>query len=58
MEVSALKDAVKERLAENEDLVVAMKTERGCPYGKMIEVFDQLKLAEAKKISFVPSKPK
>ena len=58
MEVGDLKDAIKMKISENESLVVAMKTERECPYGRMIEVFDQLKLAEAKRISFVPSKPK
>jgi biopolymer transport protein ExbD len=57
-DVTDLKDLVKTKLAENESLVVAMKTERECPYGRMIAVFDQLKMAEAKRISFVPSKPK
>ncbi len=57
-DVSNLKDLVKVKLAENESLIVAMKTERECSYGRMIEVFDQLKMAEAKRISFVPSKPK
>jgi biopolymer transport protein ExbD len=57
-DVSTLKDLVKMKLADNDSLVIAMKTERECPYGRMIEVFDQLKMAEAKRISFVPSKPK
>ena len=57
-DVSDLKDIIKMKLAENDSMVIAMKTERECPYGRMIEVFDQLKMAEAKRISFVPSKPK
>ncbi|MCH7760937.1 biopolymer transporter ExbD [candidate division TA06 bacterium] len=57
-EIGDLKDKIKMKIAENESLIVAMKTERECPYGRMVEVFDQLKLAEAKRISFVPSKPK
>ena len=46
---------IEERLAENDSLVISLKTARQCRYGRMIEVFDRLKLAEAKRISFVPA---
>lgn len=46
---------IKGKLAENDSLVISLKTARDCRYGRMIEVFDQLKLAEAKRISFAPA---
>jgi len=46
---------IQEKLAANDSLVISLKTARQCRYGRMVEVFDQLKLAEAKRISFAPA---
>lgn len=46
---------IEERLAENAKLIISLKTARQCRYGRMIEVFDQLKLAKAERISFAPA---
>lgn len=46
---------IEQKLAENDSLVISLKTSRECRYGRMIEVFDRLKLAEAKRISFAPA---
>lgn len=37
-------------------LIVSVKTHPDCPYGRMIDVFDELKLANAERISLVPPK--
>jgi len=37
-------------------LIVSVKTHPECPYGRMIDVFDELKLAQAERISLVPPK--
>ncbi len=50
--LNQVKDIVKERLARNPDkLIVSVKTTRLTPYKVFISVMDQLKQAEAKKIS-------
>ena len=46
---------IEQKLAENDSLVVSLKTARECRYGRMIQVFDKLKLAEAERISFAPA---
>lgn len=51
MEIPKIKDDIKRRLAENEKLIVSLKTDRDTQYGTFIEVLDQLKLAEAPVIS-------
>jgi len=54
--VPELKDIVKTELATNPDLVIALRVSRTAPYKTMIDVFDELKLAKAEKISLVPVK--
>ncbi|TET44645.1 biopolymer transporter ExbD [candidate division TA06 bacterium] len=46
---------IEQKLAENDSLVVSLKTARECRYGRMIQVFDKLKLAKAERISFAPA---
>ncbi|MEO0079098.1 MAG: biopolymer transporter ExbD [candidate division WOR-3 bacterium] len=50
-EVSGL---VREQLSKNPDLAIALRVSRRAPYQTMIEVFDQLKKAEAERISLMP----
>ncbi|MEO0076818.1 MAG: biopolymer transporter ExbD [candidate division WOR-3 bacterium] len=54
--IKEVKDIVKSELAQNPDLVVALRVSRAAPYKTMIDVFDELKLAKAEKISLVPVK--
>jgi len=51
--VPELRDVVARRLAENKDLAVSFRVSRGAPYRVMIDVFDQLKLAKAERISLL-----
>ncbi|MGB9741792.1 MAG: ExbD/TolR family protein [candidate division WOR-3 bacterium] len=50
-EVSRL---VREELDKNPELAVALRVSRKAPYQTMIEVFDQLKVAKAERISLMP----
>jgi biopolymer transport protein ExbD len=50
-EVSAL---VEQEIAKNKDLAIALRVSRQAPYQVMIEVFDQLKVAKATRISLAP----
>lgn len=45
---------VRQELDKNPDLAVALRVSRGAPYQTMVEVFDQLKVARAERISLVP----
>lgn len=54
--INELKDIVRSELATNPDLVIALRVSRTAPYKTMIDVFDELKLAKAEKISLVPVK--
>lgn len=54
--IPELKDIVKIELANNPNLIVALRVSRTAPYKTMIDVFDELKLAKAEKISLVPVK--
>ena len=56
--VEDLYPKVKQLLAENDSLIFSIKTHPECPYEKMMRVFDQIKLADATRISFVPLKRK
>jgi len=51
MEVSKVKGEIKRRLAENDKLIVSLKTDRDTKYERFVEVLDQLKMAEAPRIS-------
>ena len=46
---------IEQKLAENDSLVISLKASRLCKYGRMIEVFDKVKLAGAERISFAPA---
>jgi len=45
---------VTKRLAENPDIAVGLRVSRSAPYEVMIDVFDQLKMADAERISLIP----
>lgn len=51
--VPQLRELLVGRLAANKDLVVSFRVSRGAPYRVMIDVFDQLKLAKAERISLL-----
>lgn len=52
--IDQVRGFVEQRLAENPELAIALRVSRRAPYRVMIEVFDQLKLAKADRISLVP----
>lgn len=49
-----VRDIIVKKVAENKDLAIALRVSRTAPYRVMIEVFDQLKLAKAERVSLVP----
>ena len=49
--VVAIKGRVEQALVENPNLVVVVETDREAPYGLMVDVLDELKLAQATRIS-------
>jgi biopolymer transport protein ExbD len=49
--VLQIKDVIKEKISENPKLIVSVKTDRNTPYNIYVAVLDQLKLANARKIS-------
>ncbi|MBX7151437.1 biopolymer transporter ExbD [bacterium] len=49
--LNQVKDIVKDRVAKNDKLIVSVKTTRVTPYRVFIAVLDQLKQADARKIS-------
>ena len=46
-----LQSQIKARMAENDKLIISVKTERGATYRTFVEVLDDLKMAGATKIS-------
>ncbi|MEE2728435.1 MAG: biopolymer transporter ExbD [Candidatus Latescibacterota bacterium] len=46
-----LQSQIKARLAENDKLIISVKTERGATYRTFVDVLDDLKMAGATKIS-------
>jgi biopolymer transport protein ExbD len=48
---SGLKGEIERRLAENDKLIVSVKSERGATYRTFVNVLDELKLAGATRIS-------
>ncbi len=54
VDVPQVRDIIAGRLAQNPSLAVALRVSRRAPYRLMIDVFDQLKLAKAERISLVP----
>jgi biopolymer transport protein ExbD len=49
--MNQVKDIVKNRITKNDKIIVSVKTTRKTPYKIFVAVLDQLKQAEAKKIS-------
>lgn len=49
-----IKQTVESMLAQNDSLVFSLRVDGRCKYSKVIKVFDQLKLANAKRIAFAP----
>lgn len=45
---------IEQRIAANTDIAIALRVSRRAPYQTMVEVFDQLKLAKAERISLAP----
>jgi biopolymer transport protein ExbD len=48
-----VRELIVKRLAENKDLAIALRVSRRAPYNTMIQVFDELKLAKAERISLM-----
>jgi biopolymer transport protein ExbD len=46
-----IKDIIKKKIADNPKIIVSVKTDENTKYQYYIQVLDQLKLADAKKIS-------
>jgi len=51
VEIPRIKDIIKQRLAENDKLTVSIKTGENTKYQVFMSVLDQVKLAEARRIS-------
>ena len=51
--IPQLRELVAQRLAANRDLVISFRVSRRAPYRVMVEVFDQLKLAKAERVSLL-----
>jgi len=51
IEVNQIKDIIKNRLAQNENLIVSIKTSAQTRYQDFIKVLDQVQMANATKIS-------
>lgn len=51
VEIPRIKDIIKQRLAENDKLTVSIKTDKATKYQVFMSVLDQVKLAEARRIS-------
>ncbi len=51
--IPELRDAIVKRLAANKDLAISFRVSRRAPYSVMVDVFDQLKLAKAERVSLL-----
>ena len=51
VQINLINDIIRQRLTENEKLIVSLKTARQTKYEVYIKVLDQLKIAGAKRIS-------
>lgn len=55
--LSRLQQAIRERLAGNDQTVVVLETHPDADYGMMIACLDEIKLADARKVSLKTTKP-
>jgi len=51
VEMSEIARLVKDMIFENEKLIISLKTDKETKYDTYVDVLDQLKKAEAKRIS-------
>jgi biopolymer transport protein ExbD len=51
VEISDIARIVKEKIFENDKLIISLKTDKDTKYDTYVHVLDQLKKAEAKRIS-------
>jgi biopolymer transport protein ExbD len=51
--IPEVRDIIVKRLAENSELAIALRVSRKAPYRAMVDVFDQLKLAKAERVSLL-----
>jgi len=49
--ITAIRPIVEQRLAQNEKLVVVIQTHPDAEYGLMVDILDELKLANARRIA-------
>ena len=54
--INDVRPRVAEELSKNKELVVVLKVARTAQYKAMIDVFDELKMAKAERISLMPVK--
>jgi len=54
--IPEVREQVMMRLSQNPQLAISLRVSRGAPYSTMIDVFDQLKLSNAQRISLTPVK--
>jgi biopolymer transport protein ExbD len=51
--IPQLREELERRLAANKDLAVSFRVSRRAPYRVMVDVFDQLKMAKAERVSLI-----
>jgi len=51
IEIPRIKEVIKQRLAQNDKLIISIKTDRRTRYQDFVSVLDQVQMAEAPKIS-------
>jgi biopolymer transport protein ExbD len=49
-----VQEIIVQRVAENPELAIALRVSRTAPYKVMVDVFDQMKLAKAERVSLIP----
>jgi biopolymer transport protein ExbD len=55
--VSDIRSRVEQAIVDNPKVVIVVETDREAKYGLMVDVLDELKLAQATRISLKPLKP-
>ncbi len=55
IKVNELATSARKMLVQNDSLIFSIKTQRKAKYNMLIKVFDQLRIANAERISFAPS---